>query len=159
MGRGGTDYSQARRQREAQQQRKQRDKAARRMAQRDQGPSEPEIVSAEEIVGNLPSVSDAMRALEESATTPRTVASIPCRLFVGGLGSTVGEAELREVFKPFGVVADAVVMQDRNTGESRGFGFVTMANRKDASRAVEQLNGSDFHGRRLAVNVATERPR
>jgi RNA recognition motif-containing protein len=159
MGRGGTDYSQARRQREAQQQRKQRDKAARRMAQREQGRSEPEIVSAEEIVGNLPSINDAMRAIEESATTPRSVASIPCRLFVGGLGSNVGEAELREVFKPFGVVADVVVMQDRNTGESRGFGFVTMANRKDASKAIDQLHGSELHGRRLAVNVATERPR
>lgn len=129
------------------------------MAQRDQGPSEPEIVSAEEIVGNLPSINDAMRAIEQSATAPRSVASIPCRLFVGGLSSGVNEAELREVFNPFGVVADAVVMQDRNTGESRGFGFVTMANRKDASRAVEQLNGSELHGRRLAVNVATERPR
>jgi hypothetical protein len=159
MGREGGDYSQARRQREAQQQRKQRDKAARRMAQREHGRSEPEIVSAEDIVGRLPSVDDALRAIEKNATAPRAVASIPCRLFVGGLGSAVSEAELREAFGAFGVVADAVILKDRGTGESRGFGFITMENRKDANRAVEQLHGSELNGRRLAVNVATERSR
>ena len=160
MGRDGSgDYSQARRQREAQQQRKQREKAARRAAQREQGPSEPEIVSAEDIVGRLPSVNDAMRAIETNATAPRSVASIPCRLFVGGLGSSINEQELREAFGAFGIVADAVILKDRGTGESRGFGFVTMANRKDANRVIEELNGFELKGRRLAVNVATDRPR
>jgi hypothetical protein len=160
MGRdGGGDYSVVRRQREAQQQRKQRDKAERRMAQREQGPVEPQIVSAEDIVGRLPSINDAMRAIEQSATAPRSVASIPCRLFVGGLGSSINEAELREAFGAFGVIADAVILKDRGTGESRGFGFVTMENRKDANRAIEQLNGSELNGRRLVVNVATDRPR
>jgi hypothetical protein len=160
MGRdGGGDYSQARRQREAQQQRKQRDKAARRMAQREQGPSQPEIVTAEDIVGRLPSINDAMRAIEQNATTPRSVASIPCRLFVAGLGSAISEPELREAFGAFGVVADAVILKDRGTGESRGFGFVTMENRKDANRAIETLDGSELKGRRLTVNVATDRPR
>jgi hypothetical protein len=159
MGRDGGDYSQARRQREAQQQRKQREKAERRAHQREHGRGEPEIVSAEDIVGNLPSISDAMRAIEQSATTPRAVASIPCRLFVGGLGSAVNERELREAFGAFGVIADAVILKDRSTGESRGFGFVTMENRKDANRAVEELNGSELNGRRLVVNVATDRPR
>jgi hypothetical protein len=160
MGRdGGGDYSQVRRQREAQQQRKQRDKAARRMAQREQGRSEPEIVSAEDIVGRLPSINDAMRAIERNATTPRATAAIPCRLFVGGLGSAINEQELREAFGAFGAVTDAAILKDRGTGESRGFGFVTMANRKDANRAIEELNGSELNGRRLAVNVATDRPR
>jgi RNA recognition motif. (a.k.a. RRM, RBD, or RNP domain) len=160
MGRGGGgDYAQARRQREQQAQRKQRDKAERRMQQREQGRREPEIVSAEEVVGNLPSISDAMRAIEQSATAPRSVASIPCRLFVGGLGSDIREPELREAFSAFGVVADIIILKDRGTGESRGFGFVTLADRKDANRAVEQLHGSDLHGRRLVVNVATDRPR
>ncbi|MEY4579973.1 MAG: hypothetical protein RL701_4676 [Pseudomonadota bacterium] len=160
MGRDGTgDYSQVRRQREAQQQRKQREKAARRSAQREQGRSEPEIVSAEDIVGRLPSVNEAMRAIENNATAPRSVASIPCRLFVGGLGSSINEQELREAFSAFGVIADAVILKDRGTGESRGFGFVTMENRKDANRAIEELNGFELKGRRLAVNVATDRQR
>jgi hypothetical protein len=160
MGRdGGGDYSQVRRQREAAQQRKQRDKAERRAAQREQGSREPEIVSVEDIVGRLPSINDAMRAIEKNATAPRGVASIPCRLFVGGLGSSISEPELREAFGAFGVVADAVILKDRGTGESRGFGFVTMENRKDANRAIEELNGSELNGRRLAVNVATDRPR
>jgi hypothetical protein len=160
MGRdGGGDYSQVRRQREAQQQRKQREKAERRMAQREHGRSQPEIVSAEDIIGRLPSVNDAMRAIENNATTPRAVATIPCRLFVGGLGSSINEAELREAFAAFGIIADAVILKDRGTGESRGFGFVTMANRKDANRAVTELNGSELNGRRLVVNVATDRPR
>jgi hypothetical protein len=159
MGREGGDYSQIRRQREAQQQRKQREKQERRMAQREQGRSEPEIVSAEDIIGRLPSINDAMRAIEQGATTPRSVASIPCRLFVGGLGSSISEAELREAFGAFGVIADAVILKDRGTGQSRGFGFVTMENRKDANRAIEELNGAELNGRRLAVNVATDRPR
>jgi hypothetical protein len=159
MGREGGDYSQARRQREAQQQRKQRDKQERKMAARGQGRSEPEIVSAEDIIGHAPSISDAMRAIEKNATTPRAVAAIPCRLFVGGLGSAISEQELREAFSAFGVIADAVILKDRGTGESRGFGFVTMENRKDAAKAVDQLNGSELNGRRLVVNVATDRPR
>jgi RNA recognition motif-containing protein len=159
MGREGGDYSQVRRQREAQQQRKQREKTERKMAQREQGRSEPQIVSQEDIVGRLPSINDALRAIEQNATTPRAVSSIPCRLFVGGLGSAVSEPELREAFGAFGVIADAIILKDRGTGESRGFGFVTMENRKDANRAVEELNGSELNGRRLVVNVATDRPR
>lgn len=159
MGRDGGDYSQGKRQREAQQQRKQRDKQERRMMQRDQGPAQPQIVSAEDIVGRLPSIDEAMRAIEHGATTPRATASIPCRLFVGGLGSNITEAELREAFNEFGVIADAAILKDRSTGQSRGFGFVTMENRKDAHRAIEALNGSELNGRRLVVNVATDRPR
>jgi RNA recognition motif-containing protein len=109
-------------------------------------------------VGNLPSVDEAMRAIERNASAPRSVASIPCRLFVGGLGD-LSEAELREAFAPFGALTDAVVVRDRGTGQSRGFGFVTMADRKEAGRAIEALHESDFHGRRLVVNVATDRPR
>ena len=48
---------------------------------------------------------------------------------------------------------------DRETGRSRGFGFVTMADRKDAQRAIKSLDGSDLEGRNIAVNVATERQR
>lgn len=159
MGRDGGDYSLGKRQREAAQQRKQRDKAERRMMQREQGPSTPQIVSAEDVVGRLPSIDEAMRMIEQGATAPRATASIPCRMFVGGLGSNTTEPELREVFSAFGVIADAAILKDRSTGQSRGFGFVTMENRKDAHRAIEALNGTEFNGRRLVVNVATDRPR
>ena len=158
MGRGG-GYSLGKRQREQQQARKQQEKAERRLMRREQGPSEPEIVSAESVVGMLPSTEEAMRAIEERARAPRGVASIPCRLFVGGLGTAVSEADLREAFSQFGTITDAVVMTDRGTGQSRGFGFVTMQDRKQGGNAVEALNGAEINGRRLVVNVATDRAR
>ena len=160
MGRngGGGDYAHGKRQREQQQARKQQEKEQRRALRREQGPSEPEIVSAASVVGHLPSTEEAMQTMERRAQAPRGVASIPCRLFVGGLGS-ITEAQLREAFAPFGVVVDAIVMSDRSTGQSRGFGFITLQNRKDATAAVEALDGSELHGRRIVVNVATDRPR
>jgi len=160
MARNGIgDYSQGKRQREQQQARKQQEKEHRRAIRREQGPSAPEIVSAASVVGHLPSTDEAMRNIERRAAEPRGVVSIPCRLFVGGLGTTITEAMLREAFGAFGAVADAVVMVDRNTGQSRGFGFVAMQNRKDASAAVEALDGSELNGRRIGVNVATDRAR
>jgi hypothetical protein len=155
----GGDYSQGKRQREQQQARKQQDKEQRRALRREQGPSQPEIVSAASIVGNLPSTEEAMRNIERRAAAPRGVASIPCRLFVGGLGTSITEAQLREAFSAFGEIADCVLMMDRSTGLPRGFGFVTMQNRKDASAAVEALDGSQLQGRRIGVNVATDRAR
>lgn len=155
----GGDYSQGKRLREQQQARKQQEKEHRRAIRRKEGPSEPELVSAASVVGHLPSTDEAMRNIERRATEPRRVVSIPCRLFVGGLGTTITEAMLREAFGAFGEVADAVVMVDRGTGQSRGFGFVTMQNRKDASTAVESLDGSELNGRRISVNVATDRAR
>ena len=156
---GGGDYSSGKRLREQQQARKQQDKEYRRQLRREQGPSEPEIVSAASVVGHLPSVDEAMRNIARRAEAPRGVAEIPCRLFVGGLGTSITEAQLREAFGAFGPIADCVVMIDRGTGQSRGFGFVTMANRKDAGAAVEALDGSELHGRRIGVNVATDRAR
>ena len=159
MARQGSDYSQGKRQREQQQARKQQEKEHRRAVRREQGPSQPEIVSAASVVGNMPSTEEAMRAMERRAAAPRGVASIPCRLFVGGLGTSITEAQLREAFSAFGEIADCVLMMDRSTGLPRGFGFVTMQNRKEASAAVEALDGSQLHGRRIGVNVATDRAR
>ena len=59
--------------------------------------------------------------------------------------------------RTFGEVSDAVVIEDRDTGRSRGFGFVTMADRKDASKAIDAMDGSELDGRTIVVNVATER--
>jgi RNA recognition motif-containing protein len=81
------------------------------------------------------------------------------RLFVGGLSWNTTERDLREAFAKYGVVSDAVVMTDRDSGKSRGFGFVTMENRKDGAKAIEGLNGSELDDRKIVVNAATDRAR
>lgn len=79
------------------------------------------------------------------------------RLFVGGLPWAVDDAKLNEIFSKFGVVIKAEVLKDRETGRSRGFGFVEMQDDDAAEQAIKELNGSDLEGRKIVVNVA--RPR
>jgi RNA recognition motif-containing protein len=79
------------------------------------------------------------------------------RLYVGNLKYTVSSAELQELFEQFGTVSSAQVLSDRETGRSRGFGFVEMVNDDEALAAIESLDGRDHDGRRLTVNEA--RPR
>ena len=76
------------------------------------------------------------------------------KLFVGNLPWSVGDAELEEVFSPLGQVASARVITDRDTGRSRGFGFVEMATPEAADEAINRLNGRDYEGRRLQVEKA-----
>lgn len=149
--------SPGKRAKEADRARKQQEKAERRQRKRELGPRPIELASAEEIHGPLPSVRDAMLALETRAVTPRAVTAIPCRLFVGGLSWSLDVPQLRAAFSTFGPVSDAAIVTDRGTGKSRGFGFVTMANRKDAAKAIEQLNNSELDGHRIVVNIASER--
>ncbi len=77
------------------------------------------------------------------------------RLYVGNLSYSTNEDSLRELFSQYGEVESVTVMSDRETGRSRGFGFVEMA---DASSAMEALNGAEFEGRTLRVDLARERP-
>ncbi|HNN96327.1 hypothetical protein [Haliangium sp. UPWRP_2] len=142
---------------EAERARKQQAKAARRLDRRDRRPGQIEIASAEDIHGPLPSIGDVMLALETRGTTPRAATMIPCRLFVGGLSWNIEAPQLRAAFSTFGPVADAAVITDRGTGKSRGFGFVTMANRKDATKAIDGLHNTELDGHRIVVNVASER--
>lgn len=79
------------------------------------------------------------------------------RLYVGNLKYTVDSDQLRELFEQFGSVSSAEVLSDRDTGRSRGFGFVEMTNDEEALAAIETLDGRDHDGRRLTVNEA--RPR
>lgn len=81
------------------------------------------------------------------------------RLFVGGLAWATDENALRDAFGRFGEVKDAAVITDPQTGRSRGFGFVTYNEEADATRAIEQMDGAELDGRRIAVNVAQERQR
>jgi len=76
------------------------------------------------------------------------------KLFVGGLPFATSNERLRELFAGIGTVESATVVTDRDTGRSRGFGFVEMATAEEAERAIAQLNGKDFEGRRLQVELA-----
>ena len=79
------------------------------------------------------------------------------RLYVGNLNFRTTGEELRQLFSQFGEVESASVVEDRETGRSRGFGFVEMATQEGATAAIAECNGKDFGGRPLTVNEA--RPR
>jgi len=143
------------RQRENDKAKKKRDKAERRQALRAQGTSEVEYTTADAITGDLPTADEALAAMENRASAPR--ATIPARLFVGGLSRDTTTADLERIFGEHGTLADAVVMTDRGSGDSRGFGFVTYADRKDAASAIEKLDGLEVDGRNIRVNLSTER--
>jgi RNA recognition motif-containing protein len=79
------------------------------------------------------------------------------RIYVGNLPWSYSSSDLEALFKPYGDVAAAEVIMDRDTGRSRGFGFVQMANDADMEPAINALNGADCNGRPLVVNEARER--
>lgn len=150
-------YSPAKRQREADKARKKQEKAQRRRDKRERGPEEIPVVSAAELTGGLPSSDEALRNMERRASAPRSASPIPFRIFVGGLSDDTRAEDLRQLFGEYGPVIDAVVVTDRDSGRSRGFGFVTMESRKDAPAAIEALHGARLHDRNIVVNAATER--
>lgn len=75
-------------------------------------------------------------------------------IFVGNLDFNTGEDELRQLFEQYGQVDRVAIMTDRDTGRSRGFGFVEMASSEDGEKAIAALNGSQLGGRTLNVNEA-----
>jgi RNA recognition motif-containing protein len=79
------------------------------------------------------------------------------KLYVGNLPYTTRDDDLQEQFASFGAVASAKVMMDRDTGRSKGFGFVEMSSAAEAQSAIQGLNGQSVGGRALVVNLA--RPR
>ncbi|GLV55238.1 hypothetical protein KDH_20850 [Dictyobacter sp. S3.2.2.5] len=80
------------------------------------------------------------------------------RLYVGGLPYQTDEQELREVFGQIGTVTFATVITDRDTGRSKGFGFVEFEDDEQARAAIDQLNGTTLGNRTITVNEARERP-
>jgi cold-inducible RNA-binding protein len=76
------------------------------------------------------------------------------KLFVGSLPWAVNDETLKSAFESFGSVLSAKVVTDRQTGRSRGFGFVEMENESEASEAIKALNGSEMKGRTIIVNEA-----
>jgi len=78
-------------------------------------------------------------------------------IYVGNLSYSMSEDELRDAFGAFGEVSSVKILMDRETGRSRGFGFVEMPNQSDGEKAIAQLNGKEVGGRPLRINEA--RPR
>ena len=79
------------------------------------------------------------------------------KLYVGNLSFNTSNAELEELFATIGTVETATVVEDRDTGRSRGFGFVEMSSKEEGERAIAELDGKDFDGRQLKVNEAKPR--
>lgn len=80
------------------------------------------------------------------------------KLYVGNLGYEVNSTDLQQLFSSHGTVASANVISDRDTGRSKGFGFVEMSSNEEAAAAAAALDGQDHGGRPLKVNEAKPRP-
>ncbi len=78
-------------------------------------------------------------------------------IYVGNLPWQTTDDELYQLFAQYGAVAKSQVVMDRDTGRSRGFGFVEMVNEAEANAAIDALNNSDYNGRPLTVNIAKPR--
>ena len=78
-------------------------------------------------------------------------------IYVGNLHFNVNEEELKEIFEEFGEIMSVRIITDKQTGRSKGFGFVEMIKEEDASAAIENLDGTEIRGRRVKVNRARER--
>ena len=79
-------------------------------------------------------------------------------MYVGNLPFSVDQSALQAIFEPFGAVVSAKVMSDRDTGRSRGFGFVEMPNQEQGNDAIAKVNNTDIVDRPVRVNEAQERP-
>ncbi|NNC92057.1 MAG: RNA-binding protein [Acidimicrobiia bacterium] len=80
-------------------------------------------------------------------------------IYVGNLAFSTTTPDLERLFAEYGSVSRAQVIEDRDTGRSRGFGFVEMSSSDDAQKAIDALDGAEVDGRNLKVNVAKERSR
>lgn len=81
------------------------------------------------------------------------------KLYVGNLGYSTTTADLEQLFAPHGTVESAQVITDRDSGQSKGFGFVEMSSNAEAQAAIQQFDGQEFMGRTIRVNEAQERER
>ncbi|KAK7388869.1 hypothetical protein VNO78_23696 [Psophocarpus tetragonolobus] len=117
-------------------------------------------------MGNLLRQAASRQVSSELRSSPSFFQAIRCmsfapttKLFIGGVSYSTDEQSLREAFSKYGEVVDARIIMDRETGRSRGFGFITYTSVEEASSAIQALDGQDLHGRRVRVNYANERPR
>lgn len=84
---------------------------------------------------------------------------VSSKLYVGNLSFKAREEDLNELFGQYGTVTSAKVITDRETGRSRGFGFVEYETPEEAQKAIEELDGKESLGRNLRVNIAQDKPR
>ncbi len=82
---------------------------------------------------------------------------MPKKLFVGGLGWGISDSDLKKAFAVYGEITEAKVIMDRDTGRSRGFGFVTFVRDEDARTAISKMHGTSLDGRTITVNEAQEK--
>lgn len=80
------------------------------------------------------------------------------KLFVGNLPFTIADEQLSAIFSPFGTIVSAVVVKDKFSGRSKGFGFVEFVTEEEAQKAMQALDGTDQEGRNIAVKEALPRP-
>ena len=151
----------SKRARENKKARKKRDKEERRWQKREEGTGHIEVVAAEDLRTHpVQSVEEIMEGLSSGGGRSggaSAASAIPTKLFVGGLSYDTDDRSLRQAFEEHGEVVEAVVINDPGTGRSRGFGFVTLASHKDASRVIKAMDGNRLDGRAIAVNVANDR--
>jgi cold-inducible RNA-binding protein len=96
------------------------------------------------------------RGVDLDGTAQRSI-EMTANIYVGNLAFETDSAELEKLFSEHGSVSKAQVVSDRDTGRSRGFGFVEMTSQEDARKAIEAINGRDLGGRQLKVNIAKSR--
>ena len=148
-------YSGGKRQREADRDRKKKEKQEqlrRNRAMRPQGAGA-EIVAAQEVLPEV-KLEDIVIGVPPR---PKRGSVGPTKLFVGGLSWDTTSDGLRAAFARFGAIVEATVIPDRETGRSRGFGFVTFENPRDADEAVKEMSGAELDSRTLKVNRAEAR--
>lgn len=81
------------------------------------------------------------------------------RIYIGNLNFKTSEENLSEKFSQFGTVLSVQIIKDKTSGISKGFGFVEMPDDEEAQKAIANLNGKDFDGRKVRVSVAEEKPK
>jgi hypothetical protein len=151
------NYTGGKRQREMQRDRRKKEKAARldynrSMRAQGRGDGAP-VVGAQEALPEV-KLEDVVISV---AAQPRRNTVGPVKLFVGGMSWETTTEGLRDAFAKFGKIDDVVVILDRTTGRSRGFGFVTFERAIDAAEAVKAMDGADLEGRPIKVNNAEKR--
>jgi RNA recognition motif-containing protein len=81
------------------------------------------------------------------------------KIYVGNLNYATTEESIKDLFTQYGMVTSVAIITDRASGRAKGFGFVEMDSAEEAAKAIENLDGLEFEGRRLRVNEAQEKPR
>ncbi|EPS69823.1 hypothetical protein M569_04943 [Genlisea aurea] len=99
----------------------------------------------------------AVHGLKEQSLMFMTARSMSTKLFIGGLSYGTDDQTLRDAFSSFGDVTDARVITDRDSGRSRGFGFVNFSSDESASSALSAMDGQQLNGRNIRVSYAEER--